>query len=80
MDGDDLEETYLALVETIIRASDQTLNGLSAGVLAALHMDIASDSRTFAKLYGIEHALVLREITVLESRGLIVALRRDGRN
>jgi hypothetical protein len=42
---------------------DPRLSGIQAGMIAAVDLGIASDSRTFSRLLGIEHSLVLRELT-----------------
>lgn len=55
------EAEFLARVDAV-QAQDPVLSPLMAGIVAALFLEIAADSRTFAKLFGIEHALVLREI------------------
>ncbi|MCV9998119.1 hypothetical protein OE766_07670 [Pararhizobium sp. YC-54] len=55
------EVDFPALVEAL-RQQDNQLSPLTAGIVAAIARGIASDSRTFAKLFGIAHALVLREI------------------
>jgi hypothetical protein len=73
------EEAFLALVAAI-RAEDATLSPLGAGIVAALSQRIADDSRTFARLFGIAHALVLREINLLcGSETPIEMIRRDAR-
>ena len=55
------------------------LSPIGAGILAALSLGIGKDSRSFARDFGIAHALVLREETELVERGLISILRRDAR-
>ncbi|WP_372353037.1 hypothetical protein [Pararhizobium sp. BT-229] len=73
------EEDFLALVAAI-RAEDATLSPLGAGIIAALSQGIADDSRTFARLFGIAHALVLREINLLSGPETpIEMIRRDAR-
>ncbi len=58
------EAEFLARVAAM-RMQNPALSPLMAGIVAALFLEIATDSRTFAKLFGIEHALVLREINQL---------------
>lgn len=58
------EADFVALVEAV-RRRDATLSRLGAGIIAAISQGIADDSRTFARLFGIAHALVLREINLL---------------
>jgi hypothetical protein len=58
------EADFLACVDAVW-AQDPSLSPLSAGIVAAVSQGITADSRTFAKLFGIAHALVLREINQL---------------
>ncbi|MET3792269.1 hypothetical protein [Aquamicrobium terrae] len=57
---------------------DACLSPLQAGLLAASHLGIAGDSRSFSRLLGIEHALVLRELAGLAEDGDL--LRITGRD
>ncbi|WP_426238535.1 hypothetical protein [Pararhizobium sp. DWP1-1-3] len=73
------EAEFLARVDAM-RAQDPVLSPLTAGIVAAVFVGIATDSRTFAKLFGIEHALVLREINQLSGPDAPVEItRRDAR-
>lgn len=74
---DDRAAAYLAEVGRIC-ATDPGLVPLAGGILAALGLDIA-DSRHFARTFGVEHSLVLREVQALEDRGRLIVTRRDGR-
>jgi hypothetical protein len=58
------EEAFLQIVDNL-RVQAPSLSALAAAILAALHLEICRDSRTFARLFDIPHALVLREITTL---------------
>ncbi|MET3660407.1 hypothetical protein [Aquamicrobium ahrensii] len=70
---------FVAIAEGLARL-DQRLSILQAGFLAAAHLGIAHDSRSFSRLLGIEHALVLREITALSEAGdLLEVTRRNAR-
>ena len=60
-------------------AADPRLGTLGAGILAGINLDIAHDSRSFARTLGIEHALVLREVEMLAEVGLLTVTRRDDR-
>lgn len=76
---DEGEAEYMAFVDALMTAS-RSLTGLGAGIIAALALDIASDSRTFARLLGVAHALVLREISVLgQDHGYVRIRQRDPR-
>lgn len=71
------EEDFLAVVEAI-RRQDATLSPLDAGIIAAVSQGIADDSRSFATLFGIAHALVLRQINLLcGPQAPIEIVRRD---
>jgi len=76
---DEGEAEYMTFVDALMTAS-RSLTGLGAGIVAALALDIASDSRTFARLLGVAHALVLREISVLgQEHGYVRIRQRDPR-
>lgn len=76
---DEMAAEYMALVEALMAASER-LAPLGAGILAALQLDIAADSRTFARLLGVAHALVLREVNIMGiDGGSIRILKRDPR-
>ncbi|OJF91298.1 hypothetical protein [Pararhizobium antarcticum] len=63
-----------------IRQQETYLSPLAAGIVVALSMDIASDSRSLAKALGIAHALVLREISLMTGPATLVNIRaRDAR-
>lgn len=73
------EAEFLTRVDAI-RAQDPLLSPLVAGIVAAVSIGIATDSRTFAKLFGIAHALVLREINQLTGPDAPIEItRRDAR-
>lgn len=58
------EAQFLAYADAL-RAQDPALSPIMAGIVAAVFQGIADDSRSFSKLFGIAHALVLREINQL---------------
>lgn len=72
-------ESYLALVAAVQEAAPQPLSALAAGLLAALHLGIAGDSRTFARRFDIAHALVLRAVSELAACHLIETGPHDAR-
>lgn len=67
------EEQFLGAVASLCEA-EAHLTQLGAGVLVALHHGIAGDSRSFARIFGVEHALVLREITALASEVAVITV------
>ena len=70
---------YMALVDAI-EAQSGRISRLGAGILAAAVLEIASDSRSFARILGVAHALVLREIAALSADGGYISIRqRDER-
>lgn len=68
----------MALVSDIC-AADPKLTPVGAGLLAALHLGVCSDSRSFSRILGIAHALVLREVTDLSGRRLLSVTSRNER-
>ena len=75
---DDAVEIYFAEVERIC-TKDPWLSPLGGGILAGIALDVAHDSRAFAKALGIAHAIVLREIQTLVDLERLVVTRRDDR-
>ncbi|CAO4169325.1 Formate dehydrogenase subunit B [Methylorubrum extorquens] len=71
-------ETFLAATDTIAALRPE-LSLLEAGILAGLHLGLAADSRSFARIFGVEHALVLRAVESLTAEALITVTARDGR-
>ena len=70
---------YMALVDAL-EAQSGRISRLGAGILAATALGIASDSRSFARILGVAHALVLRELVALSGEGgYIRILKRDER-
>lgn len=74
----DAAEIYFAEVERIC-TKDPWLSPLGGGILAGIALDVAHDSRTFAKALGIEHAIVLREVQALVELERLIVTKRDER-
>lgn len=72
------EEVFLAKVAALSAVSGP-LTQLGAAVLLAVDLDIAKDSRSFARIFGLEHALVLRAVTELSGESASL-LRISDRN
>lgn len=73
------EADYMALVDAVEAASGK-ISRLGAGIIVAAALDIASDSRSFSRILGVAHALVLRELVALSGEGgYIRILKRDER-
>ena len=72
-------EEFMSRVDALLSADRLQISPLAAGILVAIDMGIA-DSRSFARLLGIEHALVLREVAQLSGPdGLIAVTGRQAR-
>ncbi len=71
-------DTFLAATDTIAALRTE-LSLLEAGILAGLHLGLAQDSRTFARVFGVEHALVLRAVDTLIDGDLLAVTARDAR-
>lgn len=71
-------ERFMALVARL-QADDPLLTPIQAGLVVSAGLGIAGDSRTFARLLGLAHALVLRELTALSARDLLCVMKRDAR-
>ena len=73
-------EVFMARVDALLKGRVALeISPLAAGVVVAIDMGIA-DSRSFARLLGVEHALVLREIAHLSGPdGLITVTGRQAK-
>ncbi|NKK75465.1 hypothetical protein GFM13_35310 [Rhizobium leguminosarum bv. viciae] len=72
-------DRFLALVAAA-QGRDNRLTSIQAGLLVAAKLGIAGDSRTFARMLGIAHSLVLRELNALAEReGVLQIVKRDPR-
>ncbi len=76
-EGTDAEQ-FLTLV-TQAQAKDPELTSLQAGLVVAAELGIADDTRTFARLLEVAHALVLRELNLLAERGRLRIVSQDTR-
>lgn len=77
MDEEQSAAAFMAAVEQI-RGQSQQLTATGAAILLAIHLDIATDSRSIANRLGLARALVLREIAALSPRFVRVT-KRDAR-
>lgn len=72
-------ELFMSRVEALLKEEGPQISPLAAGILVAVDMGIA-DSRSFARLLGVEYALVLREVAILSGPdGLLVVTARQPR-
>lgn len=66
-----------ALCEGLGQGGFAAQTALAHGLLAAVALDLTADSRQFCRDFGLSHALVLREISVLCDEGLLRITRCD---
>lgn len=71
-------EQFMDLVARLCAAQPE-LTPIQAGIIIAAQQNIARDSRTFARLLGLAHALVLREITTLCDQNHLTITKQDAR-
>jgi hypothetical protein len=73
-------ELFMARVDALLKEAAPRISPLAAGIVVAADMGIA-DSRSFARQLGIEHALVLREISHLSGPdGLVTVTGRHAKS
>ncbi len=74
------EEQFLASVAEVC-AVEPVFSQIGAAVLVAINLGIARDSRTFSRIFGVAHALVLREISDLSTgdRAVLKVISRNDR-
>lgn len=74
------EEQFLANVAEVC-AAEPVFSQIGAAVLVAIDLGIARDSRTFSRIFGVAHALVLREIADLSTgdRAVLKVISRNDR-
>ncbi|NIZ00590.1 hypothetical protein [Thalassospira lucentensis] len=72
-------DQFMDLVARLCTAQPD-LTPIQAGIIIAAQQNIARDSRTFARLLGLAHALVLRELNaLLQSCTVLKLVKRDER-
>ncbi len=74
MMASDLMQTISGLVAQ----NPEELSALGAGVLAAAHLGLSNNSRSFAEQLGVAHALVLRECVALAEDHHLIRLEDRG--
>jgi len=73
-------QLFMSRVDALLEGNAAPISPLGAGILVAIDMGIA-DSRSFSRLLGVEHALVLREIADLSGPdGLITITGRHAKS
>ena len=69
-------QLFMSRVDALLKEGVLQISPLAAGIVVAVDMGIA-DSRSFARRLGVEHALVLREISHLSGPdGLVMVTGR----
>ncbi|MGD1886731.1 MAG: hypothetical protein ACFB01_06345 [Cohaesibacteraceae bacterium] len=75
------EARFETMVARLLDDQANELTPLAAGLLAASHSGYCSDSHTFSKRLGVEHALVIRECVMLADQlGAIRVERKNERS
>jgi hypothetical protein len=70
-------DVFMSRVDALLKRDALQISSLGAGIVVAIDMGIA-DSRSFSRALGVEHALVLREITNLSGPdGLVIVTGRQ---
>jgi DNA-binding transcriptional ArsR family regulator len=69
---------FIGTVEALCERCPE-LSRLEAGLLAAPHLGLAPDTRSFARIFDVAHAHVLRALTRLDEAGLVEVTGRDPR-
>ncbi|WBU61592.1 hypothetical protein [Paracoccus albus] len=76
-EGDALRRSF----DTAVASGTVFLTPMGPLILAAAGLELALDSRSFARRFGVAHALVIRECTSLsDDLGLIKTECRGGRS
>ena len=73
-----MDNMLMQTISDLLERNPDDLSPLAAGVLAAAHLGLSQDSRSFATKLGIAHALVLRECVALAEDHRLIDL--DGRH
>jgi hypothetical protein len=72
---------FISRVGALLKEEALAISPLAAGIVVAVDMGIAEDSRSFARRLGIAHALILREIACLSGPdGLVTVTGRHARS
>lgn len=72
------EADFIGAVDTL-RERRPDLTRIEAGLLAAPHLGLNADTRSFAKVFDLAHAHVLRALANLDEAGLVTVTERDAR-
>lgn len=68
-------------MDGLLATRSDLVDPMGAAVIAAAHLDLCHDSRTFARIFGVAHALVIRAVTTLsDEAGLLEVEHRSERS
>ncbi len=73
------ESEFIDAVDAL-RARRPELTRIEAGLLAAPHLGLSPDTRSFARVFDLAHAHVLRALARLDEAGLVAVTERDPRS
>ena len=72
------EVEFIGTVEEL-QTRRPDLSRLEAGLLAAPHLGLSPDTRSFARIFDVAHAHVLRALSRLDEAGRVAGTERDPR-
>lgn len=75
---DPSDAPFAALIVAVLARHGDTITPIGAGLLAAAHLGLAGDSRSFARKLDLAHALVLRDCVALAAEQGLLTLDDRG--
>jgi hypothetical protein len=75
-----LEAQMITLVEALSAQDGAPVSPIGAALLAAGHLEVAHDTRSFAAKLEMSHAIVLREAVALNEAGILDLNDRNERS
>lgn len=73
-----MQDDLMRTISDLLLSNPDNLSPLGVGVLAAAHLGLSHDSRSFAARLGVAHALVLRECVALAEEHHLIDLEGRG--
>lgn len=69
-----MEQRFTQTIYALMERHPDSLSAMGAAILAAAHLGLSNDTRSFARKLGLAHALVLRECVSLADELKLIAL------
>lgn len=66
-----LETQMITLIDALATQSETPVSPIGAALLAAHHLGVSRDTRSFAVKLGMSHAIVLRETVAMTEAGVV---------